>query len=414
MIKTISFSQVESLLNNQIDNNILLENEGEPPIAINLIGDAGIGKTSIVQELAESRGMNFIKLNLAQLDEIGDLIGYPQNEVEVQMFKLKQEGDKVTRIPIGKTWTTHAALKNVNPKQYMLTGNTRMGYAKPAWWPEYNENGTIFLLDDFTRCTPVFSQAVMDLIKDREYMTRKLPEKTTVMLTSNPDNGNYNVVGLDKAQQGRCMNYKVEFDADTWAQWAEKNKIDSRCISFALMYAKELFDSDEEGNSVADPRSFTMFCRAIKGVKDWENPDSLDFIQLISSGCFSDEKGQFGAMFSTFIAQKMHLLINPKDLLLKKWDTIADKLNEQIYKDGRYDTAVASLIERRFTNYVIAWLDSDGEHPIAVLKDRIVEFIKHNIFKQDMYYHMIQSITKVHKAQTGKLMFEPLIANKVL
>ena len=418
-MKKVSFSGVESLLNHYIDNNIELANIGEDPIAVNLVGDAGIGKTSIVRELAKKRNMNFSKLNLAQLDEIGDLMGYPMKEMQVQMFKLKKDGDKTVRTPSELVWTTEDALKTLHPSSYQVTNRTRTSYAKPSWIPEYNDNGSILLLDDFTRCTPVFAQAIMDLMLEQKYTSWKLPKKTTIILTSNPDNGNYNVTGMDAAQNTRCVNFLVDFDADTWAQWAEKKDIDGRCISFALNYADELFNCNDEGNSVANPRSYTMFCNSIRNIKDWDNPENLDFIQTIAQGCFSDEKGKFGAMFATFIANRMHLLIPPKDLLMHKWDTIKDKLYEQIHKDGRYETGVASLIERRFTNYVISWLDSDEPTPgntpkSTLLKNRIVEFIDNNIFTEGMYFHMIQNITKVHKAQTGKLLYEPKIANKVI
>lgn len=414
-MKTIKFKEASNIVNFYIDLNQKREANGDAPFAVNLIGEAGIGKTALVREIAQERKMNFVKLNLAQLDEVGDLLGYPVKEVEVQTFKFEKDAEgKVKRIPVAKAWTTEAVLKGLDPKKYALTNKTRMSYAKPAWVPEYDDNGTILLLDDYTRCTPVFAQAIMDIIYEQASVSWKLPKKTTIVLTSNPDNGNYNVTGLDPAQGGRCFNYMVDYDEDAWAQWAERNAIDGRCISFALMYGAELFGRDAQGNSIADPRTYSMFCGAIAGVPDWEKAENIDFIHLLASGCFRDDKGRFPTMFSAFIQNKMHLLITPKQMLLNKWDTIKDKLIEQLNKDGKYNTGVASILERRFTNYVVAWLDSEGQTPINVVKDRILDFIRNDIFKEDLYYHMIKTITNTHKAQTGKLLYEPEISQKVI
>lgn len=415
MRKKLNLRRIEDRLNEQIDNNIAIQEKGETPIAFNLEGEAGIGKTSIVRQLAEKRGMTYVEVNLSQLDEVGDLIGYPLTEYEAQMFKLYKDGDVTKRSLINTVWTTKDTLNSMNPKSYVLTGKTRMSYAKPSWVPEYNEKGCLVLLDDYTRCTPVFAQAIMGLMLEQKYMSWSLPKKTTVVLTSNPDNGNYNVVGQDAAQSDRCLNFSVDFNEDDWAQWAERRGIDSRCISFALNYGQELFSPDKQGNRIATPRGYTMFCNAISGKKNWEDADTQDYIEDIASGCFNDDKGSFAAMFTTFISKKMHLMVPPKQLLESKWETVMPKLLEQLYTDGNYNASIAAIMERRLTNYILAWLDSDKPTPIAMVKERILDFIRcpQTIFTEDMYYHMVSAITQVHKAQTQKLLYEPEIMKKV-
>ena len=64
--------QVKNLINYTIDNNLKLEEEGKAPIAIGFEALAGIGKTSVVRQVAKDRGMNLVKLNMAQLEEQGD------------------------------------------------------------------------------------------------------------------------------------------------------------------------------------------------------------------------------------------------------------------------------------------------------------------------------------------------------
>ena len=414
---SVTITEAKKLIEYTIDNNKLMEATGIVPLAVNLVGESGIGKTSLVRQIAAEKNMGFVKLNLAQLDEVGDLVGFPVKEYEAQIYKLdKQEDGTVKRTPLRTVWGLEDTFKGLNPKSYSMTGKVRMGYAKPSWVPEAKAEGNIVLLDDYTRCTPVFAQAIMDLMLEQKYVSWTLPKGTTIVLTSNPDNGNYNVTGLDAAQRGRCVNYEIEFDIDAWSMWAEKNNIDSRCINFAITYYNELFSHDEQGNSIADPRSFAMFANMIANIKDWENLDNLAFIKTIANGCFHDDQARFGSMFASFIKNKMHLLMPPKKMLLEKWDTIEHELYRQLYdNDGELMPAVSSLMERRFASYVCAWLDNNDKTPISVVKDRVLDFIQapKKMFTEDQYYHMITTITSVHKAQTNKLLYEPAIAKKI-
>lgn len=408
--------KVKDLLNHTIDNNFELQKDGITPIAVSFEGTAGLGKTSIVRQVAEEREMTFVKINLAMVDEVGDVCGFPLKEYECQMAKQVKQEDGTVKMQVvpGTVWLNEKQLDNpVKGVMYRQTGKTRMGYAKPAWVPEYNEKGTIVLLDDFNRANDAILKGVMDLIWEQKYISWSLPKKTTIVITKNPDDGNYNVQSEDEAQVRRYLTYSTEFDLDAWGAWAEKTKLDGRCINFILSYANELFGADEDGNHICNPRSFCMFANMIRGIKDWEVPENLEFIQLIAKGCFKDEGGRFNKIFASFIRNKMHLLIQPKEVLTGKWEDIKDKLEKTVYDgNGQYRPDLASLIERRFVNYVSLWLESDGDTPIDKVKKRILDFL-HNpktIFSPDLMLHMVKTITSDHKRQTSKLITEPEIA----
>lgn len=58
-----------------------------------------------------------------------------------------------------------------------------MSYATPSWLPrEENPNGTIIILDDYTRANSLFMQATMELICTGKYSTWSLPNNTTIVL----------------------------------------------------------------------------------------------------------------------------------------------------------------------------------------------------------------------------------------
>lgn len=417
---TIDMAQAKELINFAIDRNLKLQEEGIMPIAVGLEATPGIGKTSIVRQIAEERGMNYTLISLSELEEAGDLIGFPLKEFEVQVAKLVKGEDgnaKVMVLP-GTQWLTEKQIDTVDKNtKYKMTGKTRMSYAKPAWVPEFNEKGNIVCLDDFSRANPQLLQATMRLILEQAYMSWSLPKKTTIVLTSNSDDGSNNVNSLDQAQQTRFMNYNVEFSINPWIQWAEKVKLDNRCINFVANFSESLFNVDEQGNSICNPRSFVMFANMISGIKEWEKADNLDQINLIARGCFKDEAGRFAQMFSAFIRQKMHELISPKDMLLGNWDTTREKIEKCVYDDGgSWRPDIATLLSRRFSNYVLAWLESDGETPISKVRDRIHDFLDNEtkygkkLFNPELFYHMVKNITSEKKGQTGKLLIDPQIA----
>ena len=421
---TVQMGEVKSLLNYFIDNNEKLQEKGIMPVSVGLEAQPGIGKTSVVEQVAEERGMNYVCLSLSQLEEAGDLIGYPIKEYEVQVGKKVKKEDGTVKIQLVKdsVWMNEKQMES--PQSGLVfkqTGKTRMSYAKPAWVPEYNENGTVLNLDDFTRANPQLLQSVMEIINKQAYVSWRLPKKTTVVLTSNSDDGTNNVSSLDPAQQTRFLNFGVDFDVDAWARWAEEYGIDGRCINFVLSYYGELFNADDEGNRICNPRSFVMFANSISGVKDWDNPENLTFINLISKGCFKDEHGRFGKMFTSFIRNKMHLLIQPKEMLTGSWDKTRDKLLATVYdSNGQYRPDIASILERRFANFTLAWLKSNEKTPISAVKARLIDFIEcekktgRKIFTKDLFYDMVKKITSEKKGQTNALLYEPMIANMLL
>lgn len=72
-LNEMTISEFTGVFNYLLDNNKeLQENKGLTPIAICIEGEAGLGKTSLVEQVAEKRQMTFCKLTLSQLEEVGD------------------------------------------------------------------------------------------------------------------------------------------------------------------------------------------------------------------------------------------------------------------------------------------------------------------------------------------------------
>ena len=146
-INTITLDEFKDIFNYLLDNNKRLVDEGKNPTAVGILGDAGLGKTSLIQQIAEERGATFVKLNLSELEEVSDLTGFPIKEYKLRV--KNSEGKLVD------TWVAHDLLDlylRSACEDFELTDQVRMSYATPAWLPrEENERGTILLLDDYSR-----------------------------------------------------------------------------------------------------------------------------------------------------------------------------------------------------------------------------------------------------------------------
>jgi len=161
----LNIDDLKGFVNHVIQNNRFLQTQGKSPVAIEVVGESGIGKTSTIIELAKENNLNFVKLNLAQIEELGDLVGFPVRQF--QMYKettvkkvdalnytakagtdLAKLGGTVTK-KIGQ-WVDELAVDAYLKNGYKMTGKNRMSYAAPEWIADVKEGG-ILLLDDWNR-----------------------------------------------------------------------------------------------------------------------------------------------------------------------------------------------------------------------------------------------------------------------
>lgn len=401
-LNKVNLEEFKTIFQYIIENNKRLVEVGKIPTAISLEADSGIGKTSTILQIAEELNMGFIKLNLSQCEELGDLIGFPIKEYYV----CSDEGEC--------QWVSSDLLAYYLQNGYKVQNLTRMSYAPPTWMPkEDNENGCILLLDDYSRALPMFLQATMELIDRGEYISWKLPKNCTIVLTSNPDNGDYNVSTMDNAQKTRYINFEIDFDVNVWARWAETDKLDSRAINFALLYP-EIFE--KEGNvQKINPRSYVTFCNAISGLKDWSTSANLAMILNIAKGCFTSKENIVGNLFTTFIANKLDKLIAPKDMLFEPWNTVKTKIKSCVYDSNGYRPDIASVLSTRLLNYSLLYFGEKGAKT-EVVQDRLLEFINspEPLLTEDLLFHLIKTITTKFSGRVNKLIMNPKIRAKIL
>ena len=404
-ITNLNITELKDFLNHIISNNRYLQNKTKPmlPVAVEVIGESGIGKTSTIIQIADELGLDFVKLNLAQIEELGDLIGFPKEEFQV--YKVVTQQDKAqlnfTKLKVGQKaaqWVDKVALTKYLDAGYQMTGKSRMSYSAPEWISN-KKSGGILLLDDWNRADQRFIQAVMELVDRQEYVSWKLPKDWHIILTANPDNGDYSVNSIDSAQKTRFISANLQFDADVWAKWAEQMEVDSRCINFLIM-------NPELVTQETNARSITKFFSSIESLQDFES--SLPTIQMIGDGSVGDA---FSSMFVTFINNKLDKLVSPQEMLTDE-DTVLKKLKSCMIVNGIKRADIASTLANRLINFALYYAEDNTISGKII--DRLKELICGEYFDIDLRYLIVRSLHAGNKKKFAKLLMYPEVIKYTL
>lgn len=195
-------------------------------------GPTGIGKTTMMQEYADSVGAKLITLHLAT-QEPGDLVGLPFRDPDM---------------------------------------NTTI-WLRPEWLPAEDDEGKyIFFLDEFNRGPKYVLAAMFPFILEGALHTHRVPKDSWVVAAANPNDDDYDVTELhDKALISRLCHVKLIPNAQ---QWLDKYT-DQVAEAVTKVVAKEPqflgFGSCELGFKVeSDARAIHLMGQALSGIKPEE------------------------------------------------------------------------------------------------------------------------------------------------
>jgi len=176
-------------------------------------GRHGIGKSAIVYQIAEARGLEVIERRASQMTE-GDLLGLP-----------KVEG-KVT------TWLA------------------------PEWLHDACEKPVILFLDEVDRATMEVRQGIFELCDSRKIAGYTLHPDTLIFACVNggEHGAQYQVGEMDPAELDRYTVFDVQPTVEDWLEWAD-NKVVGVLWDFINQNHQHLEHKDEyEPNKVYPSR----------------------------------------------------------------------------------------------------------------------------------------------------------------
>ncbi len=407
-------AEMKNFLHHIITNNRYIQNTGKVPVSTEIIGDSGLGKTSIALQLAKEYDLNFVKLNLAQIEELGDLVGFPVRqfqlskggETKTKMVKVTDADGKVSfqkkEVPGGKTvWVDENATDEYAKQGFSFTGKKRMSYCPPEWIADKKGDG-ILILDDWNRADIRFIQAVMELVDRQEYISWKLPKDWHIVLTANPDNGEYLVNTIDVAQRTRFVSTSLKYSSDRWAEWAEKENVDSRCINFMLMHPEVVSER-------VNPRSITTFFNCISSFKSFE--DNLPMIQMVGEGSVGPE---VATLFTQFINNRLDKIVTPKQILFGD-DNLAVKTSI-LSATGRgqdFRADIASVITTRVVNYILNYAENNTVAGDVISR---LNFLVNDedLFTDDLKYIIVRRLINGNKLKFQKMLTNPKVQEMTL
>jgi hypothetical protein len=256
------------------------------------------------------------------------------------------------------------------------------------------------MIDDVNRADDRILRGIMQLLQNYELVSWKLPADWHIILTANPDGGDYSVTPMDDAMITRMMHVTMEFNLAAWAKWAEGRRIDPRGISFVLTYP-EIVTGER-----TTPRSLVHFFEAIANIEQLDQ--QLELVQMLGNACLDDATV---TTFIAFIRQNLFQLITPEEIL--EAQDFAQQVRQRIQslvdqQVKRID--MLAVISTRLVNYLIV---NQIELSSAQFKN-LVSFLTMEVLPNDLRLSIAQEMVNSDNQSLMKLMSVPELAKVLL
>lgn len=193
----------------------VIKNLSQQKVATFLWGAPGIGKSSIVKQIAKEKNIGFIDLRLSLMDPT-DLKGIPFYDKE-----------------------SHSAL-----------------WAPPAFLPREGEG--ILFLDELNSAPPSVQASAYQLILDRAVGEYTLPDGWSIVAAGNRESDRGVTYKMAAPLANRFVHLEMDVHLDDWRLWGYENSLDSRILAYIAYKSEDLFtfDPKSDAKSFATPRSW--------------------------------------------------------------------------------------------------------------------------------------------------------------
>lgn len=194
-----------------------------------LASSPGMGKSSLVQQIAKDHNLKLLDLRLSQCTP-EDLQGFPM-----------RQGNKATFTPF-----------DIFP----LKGDpVPDGY-----------DGWLLFLDEATSATKPVQAAAYKLVLDRMVGSFHLHPNVAIVMAGNKITDKAVVTQMSTAMQSRIIHFELEVSSDEWIEMAYKRGFDHRVISFIGFMPSRLMDfrPDHQDKTFPCPRTWEFLSKLIK------------------------------------------------------------------------------------------------------------------------------------------------------
>ena len=193
---------------------------GEVPL---LVGEAGIGKTTMIYDIAADLGLPLVDLPV-QLMNPEDLLGLPL-------------------IKDGKT-----------------------EFTLPSWFPT---RPSVIFLDEINRASSRIRGALLKLLYEKTVAGVRLPEGTLMAAAMNPPTDDYAVDELDDAALlSRLIPVELGVSVKDWLAYMEAKNGNSLVIGFIKAYPEWLLGGANDPLPRPNPRTWEKISKVLNGLSD--------------------------------------------------------------------------------------------------------------------------------------------------
>ncbi len=328
-----------------------------------LHGDAGIGKTAIMS-------------NLAQLLKAHAFVAKTLSEMQPEDFGIPFADEEDTKY---------------------------FGMKLPEWIKPIFEAGelgkpSVLFLDEVTRASQSVSTIMFNILTERKIHGHKLPDDCYIVTACNPDTGDYVVRDImsDFAWRRRMKHYFAIPTVSGWLQYARSEDFHPYVIDYVETHMDSLIDEKARsaGKVYANPAAWHEVSNFLK-----TNDGLLD--SNILAGYINYEMASDFVSFTEDSAYKL-----PPNIVLTDYVKKAKPIIEKMGKDARGDI-VARLIQSVATyifdtlpaldvtqeNLALFWADLDSELKMKMMR----EIIKRKKASDSNYYNSLFGLLKKNK-----------------
>jgi hypothetical protein len=196
-------------------------------------GPPGIGKSTLIKQVADELGVGFIDFRLIYYDTV-DMRGIP--------FPAVVEEDR---------------LRNLNSMdEYIPVSSVKTVWFQPSILP-HDGRGILFL-DELNAAEPDIQKVALQLALDRKIDNYRLPDGWVVVAAGNRSEDRAYTYDLSAPLANRFIHINVDVDVESWIKWAENNNIHPYVIAYVSKQRHHLFQFNPDSDAVtfATPRTW--------------------------------------------------------------------------------------------------------------------------------------------------------------
>ena len=242
--KTSEIPVVSPLIAMEMIRSMLIAaDNGQKTVPIFLWGAPGVGKSSLVHEVAEQLGVGFIDLRLVQLDAV-DLRGLPYTVDDPD-----------------------------------CPGKKKFSFAAPTHLPTSGRG--IMFLDELPQAQPIVQNAASELVLDRRIGDYKFPDGWIIVAAGNRRTDRAATNEIPAHLKNRFSHVEIDPKFSDWAKWAAMPKaqgggeIEPRLLAFLTSNQGRLNQFQPDQVASATSRTWEFVSHILKTVQDKKARNAL-------------------------------------------------------------------------------------------------------------------------------------------